>query len=112
MGGGGALLSLGSTIAKLAHDKGLHIATIHAAGSDIAAALPKLRQDLAIVQGFVEQDWPGLARTINDTSGKVHELEQKVEAIPGVDELVVAVTAAIRSQLAGPESKATEVPHD
>jgi len=98
--GGGALM-LGSTIAKLIHDRGVHIATIQQAGADIGAALPQLRQDLGGVQAFVEQEWPGAKTLLAALDGRIHELEGKVAAVPGVQALTDAVLAAVRAALAG-----------
>jgi hypothetical protein len=101
VGGGGVLLSTLSTVSKLLHDRGIHVATIQAAGADIAGVLPQVRKDLAAVQGFVETEWPGVQPYFVDVANKMRELEAKVNAMPGVDALVAAVAAAIRSQPGG-----------
>lgn len=75
----GAVLTVGSTIAKLLHDKGIHVATIAAAGSDVAAALPGLRVDLQAVEHFIELDWPASKAVIDDVAGKIASVGKDVE---------------------------------
>ena len=77
-GGVGALVALVSSIAKLMHDKGLHVATIQAAGSDIAAELPSLRTDIAKTVAFAETDLPVLKPAIDSVTSRVSALEAKV----------------------------------
>ena len=94
-GGVGALVALASTIAKLFHDKGLHVATIQTAGSDIAAQLPQLQHDAAIATAFVEQDVPGL-------KARMDALEAKAASV--VAPLApdrAAIETVVRSVLAG-----------
>lgn len=99
LGLGGAVLALGSSIGKLLHDRGLHIATIQAAGSDVAQALPGLTADLTQVRSFVEQEWPTSKGVIDEVTRGLGELRSKVESFPDVEELVRAVTTALAARL-------------
>jgi hypothetical protein len=94
-GGAGVLLALGGTLGKLFHDKGLHVATITAAGSDIAAQLPQLKTDIATAVGFAEKDVPELQGVIKEITPRVAALEAKI----GPD--VAAIEVVVRSILAG-----------
>ena len=75
---GGGVMALVSTLGKLFHDKGLHVATIQAAGSDIAAELPSLRTDIAKTVAFAETDLPVLKPAIDSVTSRVSALEAKV----------------------------------
>ena len=96
-GGVGALVALVSSIAKLLHDKGIHVATIQAAGSDIAAQLPQLKSDLATTVSFVENDIPALKGTVDGLTSRVSAVENK--ALPAATTDVAAVTSIVHSIL-------------
>ena len=85
---GGGVVALVSTLGKLLHDKGLHVATIQAGAADIATQLPQLSRDAAIAAGFVTHDIPGL-------QARLDALEAK--AAPTVDELRPVVAAVLSS---------------
>lgn len=104
-GGGGIIIALGGTITKLLHDKGLHIATIQAAGADIADQLPQLKTDLATAIDFVEQDVPALKGAVNNVQSRMSAVEGKAEAavasIPGEPQLEAAARSALTKLLGG-----------
>ena len=91
VGLGGAGLALVSSITKLLHDKGLHVATIQAAGSDIAAQLPQLKADLSKTVSFVETDLPGVKGVIDDVTKRVSALEAKVPDLGAIEATVRSV---------------------
>ena len=110
-GGVGALVALVSSIAKLLHDKGIHVATIQAAGSDIAAQLPQLKSDLATTTSFAENDIPALKGTIDGLTSRVSAVENK--ALPVATTDVAAVTSIVHSilgSLAAPPAPAPVPP--
>lgn len=97
-GAGGVLLTLGSTLGKLVHDKGLHVATIAAAGSDIAAQLPQLKTDIATAVDFAENKVPGVETALDSVKTRVVALENKVAPAASTD--VAAVTSIVHQVLA------------
>jgi hypothetical protein len=99
MGGIGLAVSLVSTIFKLLHDKGLHIATIQAAGSDIAAQLPQLRADLSKTVSFIEQDVPGVQSLLSSLGSRVGTVEARI--IPDAKAIEGIVRSVLTSVLAG-----------
>lgn len=80
-GGGGILLALGSVIAKLKHDQGIHIATIQQAGSDIAAQLPQIKVDLARTIDFIEHDVPGAHDVVTALQNGASALAARLSAV-------------------------------
>lgn len=95
-GGGGLLVGLVSVVAKLFHDKGIHIATIEQAGSDIAAQLPQLRTDLSKTVGFIENDVPGMKSLIDSLGSRVSALEAKTAPdLSGIETVVRKVLAEV-----------------
>lgn len=101
-GGGGIIVGLGSVLGKLFHDKGIHVATIQQAGSDISASLPELQHDASIAASLVDEI-PGL-------HGKIADLEAKVAAVNMPSDQ--ALEAAVRRVLASvvPPAPATDTP--
>lgn len=98
-GGVGALVALGSTIGKLVHDRGLHVATIQAAGAEFGLELPKLRSDLSTAVGFAENDVPQLKSVVSSVTDRVGALETKVVPVATTD--VAAVTNIVHGILSG-----------
>ena len=82
---GGGVLALFSTLGKLLHDRGLHVATITAGASDIEAQLPQLAHDASIAAAFVAQDLPMLrdqiSKAVNGITPDVATLTPIVKAV-------------------------------
>lgn len=98
----GGIVALFATIAKLFHDKGLHVATIQAAGSDIATQLGPngaVRADLTSAIQFIESDVPAIHGFISDLMARVEAVEQKAAPIVTTD--VEAVKGIVHSILTG-----------
>lgn len=97
----GGVLMLGSVLGKLFHDRGIHVATITAAGSDVAKALPGLRTDLQSVENFVELEWPSTKAAFSEFSGLAHKAASTAEAARTAAE---TATNAVKNQII-PEAK-------
>ena len=94
-GGGGLIVGLVSVIGKLVHDKGIHVATIQQAGSDIAADVPELKLNLDKVLSFAESDFPGL-------KDRIDALEVKASSIVApLAPDATAIETVVRQVLAG-----------
>ena len=103
-GGGGLVLATFSTIAYLFHEKGVTVASIHQAGSDLASSLPALRADLQKTTAFIEGEWPTAKTIINDTSTRVNGLVDKVTALPDASKILSDV-AALANTVSTPVSQ-------
>lgn len=95
-GGGGVLAALFATLGKLWHDGKLNEATLYAAGSDIATALPSLRDDLSKSVSFIENDVPAFKTLVGGLDGRVGALEAKVV---GGSTSVADIEAVVRKVL-------------
>lgn len=109
-GGGGILLALGSTIAKLMHDKGIHMATIQAAYADVLRNLPQIEKDIQSVGDFLVNQWPSLRNEFGDALGRLQTLETKIADIPGLQQLARAVAQLLASGVTSTPVDAPPVP--
>ena len=98
-GGGGVLAALFATLGKLWHDGKLNEATLYAAGSDIAKALPSLRDDLSKSVSFIENDVPAFKTLVGGLDGRVGALEAKVTAGLGGSTSVADIESVVRKVL-------------
>jgi hypothetical protein len=80
---GAAVVAI-SVAAKLFHDNGFNKASIAAAGSEVADALPGIKTDLDKAAGLVESDFPALKGVVNTLEAHVTALETKAAATVGV----------------------------
>ena len=103
----GLAASTVSVIAKLFHDHGLNKATLAAAGSDIAAALPQLKADVGTAVSFVEQDFPGVKSFMTSAEARLHALETRVPDLAGIESVVRNVLGNV---LAPPPAAAPVAP--
>ena len=82
-GGGGLIVAAASTVAKLFHDKGIHIATIEQAGAELVKELPLLKADLSVFVTWLSTQFPELSTHITSLEDRLATEEQKViTAIP------------------------------
>jgi hypothetical protein len=91
-GGGGILLALVVTVAKLFHDKGIHIATIQQAGSDIAAQLPQISSDITKTASFIAHDAPALITAITDQDARIAQLEKNLPSLTAIESILTAAS--------------------
>lgn len=108
----GALIVVVSVAAKLFHDNGFNKASISAAGSEVAEALPNIKADLSKAASLVESDFPSLKNEVDrlqgDYTAKITELEGRITTLTGLTPQMVE--DAVRHILASAQPVAPPTP--
>ncbi|MEM0142418.1 MAG: hypothetical protein QXL94_00490 [Candidatus Parvarchaeum sp.] len=108
-GGGGLLISMFATVAKLFHDRGIHMSTIQAAGEDVLKEWDPLKNDIATVISFAENDVPGVKTIVNDVKTRIDALEQKVNG-SSLDEALRKYFQQVAAPAATPAQRIESTP--
>lgn len=113
----GLVSMTGSTVVKLIHDKGLHVASIGAAAADVEKHLPQLQADIATVLNFAQNDFPAVKSFVSTASAKLDSLQASIPNMASVEAAVrgelskiIGANAAVPAPAAVPGNTGTPAP--